>query len=70
MSYRKLIESSKAFTGLEQYKKNIYQTGANIKNLSEQYVIAKNTGYDTWKAGYSPNVVEDKIIKELVNPQQ
>lgn len=64
---RKQIEDTEAFKSMPQFKKNIYQSGKNIKHLTEQYIIANKIGYEEWKVSHSPSDVEDKIIRELLN---
>ena len=67
MNYRGKIEKTKAFKNIEGFKKNIYSSASVMKRMGEQYVQAKNMGYDEWFATYKPNVVENEIIKELLN---
>ena len=63
---RSEIENTDAFKSLPVFKQNIYKTHGNIRNLCEQYIIAKNCGYEEWYLDYLPNDSENKIIKELL----
>jgi len=60
------IENTTAFKTLPAYKKNIYKSGKNIKNICVQFNIAKNGSYEEWYEGYKPTDVENKIIVELL----
>jgi hypothetical protein len=51
---------------MPQFKKNIYQSGKNIKHITDQYIIAKSIGYKAWKENNNPSGVEDNIIIDLL----
>lgn len=65
MNLRNQIENTDTFKKMEQYKKNIYQSGKNIKHITDQYIIAQSIGYEAWKKDHNPASVEDKIIIDL-----
>lgn len=64
---RQQIENTEAFKGFDKWKQTLWSKNANVKKLKEQLIIARQQGYESWKAIHKPCDSEDKIIKELLS---
>lgn len=58
------IQATAAFKSLSAIQKSIYSKSANIREITSQYVIAKNTNQSKCENG-----IIRKIVDELLNNQ-
>lgn len=64
---REKIELTQAFKALEVFKKKIYSSSKNIKEITRLYGIADRLGFDYMMQAQKPNSTDAKIIKELIS---
>lgn len=59
---RNTIKNTKVFKNLEPYQQSIYGNQQHLKKISEEYIVAKNTG----EVNKGLCVVYKKIINEMI----
>ena len=60
------IENTKAFAELDKVTKQIYQKKAMMDKVKQEFQIAKNVGFETYKEHHHPRPYVEKAIKELL----
>jgi hypothetical protein len=63
---RNTIENTAAFKSLEGFRQNIWRKKDNIRKISEELIIARQLGYEAWKAQAKPCDTVDKIVNEIL----
>lgn len=64
---REIIEQTNVFKNLESFKKKIYSSSKNIKEIARLYGIAERLGFEYMIQSQKPNSIDAKIIKELIS---
>lgn len=64
---REIIEQTNVFKNLEVFKKKIYSSSKNIKEIVRLYGISERLGFEYMIQSQKPNSIDAKIIKELIS---